>query len=52
MELDEYKARLMYEAEQREQLAYVKEEGHKEVFSLLRQGYSVDEAEKILGLAK
>jgi hypothetical protein len=29
-----------------------REEGYKEVFSLLRQGYSIDEAEKKLGLAK
>jgi predicted transposase/invertase (TIGR01784 family) len=60
MELDEYKARMMFKADQREQLAYAEEEaeargkgiGHKEFSALLRQGYSLDEAEKMLGIAK
>ncbi|GBU24519.1 hypothetical protein R83H12_01152 [Fibrobacteria bacterium R8-3-H12] len=48
MEQDDYIRRAMFRADQREQLKYAKDEGRKEVFSLLRQGYSLDEAERLL----
>jgi len=57
MEQEEYIARMMFRADQREQLRYAKDEGRKELFALWesgvslaeakrRFGYSVDEAEK------
>jgi hypothetical protein len=56
MEQDEYIAKAMFRADQREQLRYAEdkgieigiEKGRGEVFSLLRQGYSIDETEELL----
>jgi len=58
MEHDEYVRRAMFRADLREQLRYAKDEGRKEmrqeagkeIFTLLRQGYSLDEVEKKFGL--
>jgi predicted transposase/invertase (TIGR01784 family) len=64
MELDDYKARMMFKADLREQLRYAEDKGieigrqenrqesYKEVLSLWRQGYSPEEAEKMLSVAK
>jgi predicted transposase/invertase (TIGR01784 family) len=46
------KARAMYEADHKAELEYAEEKGVKKLATLLRQGYSLDEAEKKLGLAK
>jgi len=58
MEQEEYIRRAMFRADLREQLRYAKDEGKKEmreearkdagkeIFALLRQGYSLDEVEK------
>jgi len=52
MEQDEYIRRAMFRADQREQLRYAKDEGigigEDKVLALWRQGYSLDEAEKLL----
>jgi len=56
MEQDEYIRRAMFRADLREQLKYAKDEGRKEereeIFDLWRQGYSLDEAEKVLAKRK
>jgi hypothetical protein len=48
MEQDEYIAKAMFRADQREQLRYAEDKGIEKVFSLLEKGYSVDEAKELL----
>jgi len=56
MEHDEYVRRAMFRADLREQLRYAEDKGEErgigigadKILSLWRQGYSVDEAERIL----
>jgi len=56
MEHDEYVRRAMFRADLREQLRYAEDKGigigrskeREELLALLRQGYSVDEAERML----
>jgi len=48
MEQDEYIRRAMFRTDLREQLRYAKDKGRGEILDLWRQGYSLDEAEKLL----
>jgi len=52
MENDEYIRRAMFRTDLREQLRYAEDKGRekerREIFDILRQGYSLDEAEKLL----
>jgi hypothetical protein len=54
MEQDEYVAKAMFRADQREQLRYARDEGRKEVgkeiFALLESGVSLAEAKRKFGL--
>jgi len=56
MEQDEYIRRAMFRTDLREQLRYAKDTGRDEgvdkVLALWRQGYSLDEAEKLLAKRK
>jgi len=52
MENDEYIRRAMFRTDLREQLRYAEDKGREkereEIFTLLRQGYSLDEMERML----
>jgi hypothetical protein len=47
-----YEARLKEWRDNKSRIDGAKKEGRQEVFALLRQGYSLDAAEKMLGLGK
>jgi predicted transposase/invertase (TIGR01784 family) len=51
-ELMDYERRMKYYSDSENALAYAKKKGMLELLALWRQGYSVDEAEKKLGLAQ
>jgi len=48
MENDEYIRRAMFRTDLREQLRYAEDKGMEKILALWRQGYSVDEAERML----
>jgi hypothetical protein len=52
MEQDEYIAKAMFRADQREQLRYARDEGRKEtkeeILDFIRKGYNLSDIEKLL----